>query len=250
MRLRLSFKGNELFNLTRDYRRFFISLLKRIFNTSELDENIYNKKEYKPYTFSVWLGKEFEIEKEIKNCDILSLFFSSGDPVIVTHFYNGALALKKQGGITFNKHNLTITDILLLPYQKINSPSVLFKTIGVSVLNDPSADKKDFKKWYIIPDDNLERFNECLRQRTNSRYQFISRKAGVQPIKLVLSPEFSIIKETIVEHYGGYVRGFRGIFKLEGSPEILQFVYDYGLGIRTGQGFGLLEILKQGDSNA
>lgn len=249
MRLKLTFKGNEPFNLTRDYRRFFISLLKRTFQASELDENIYNKKEYKPYTFSVWLGKEFEIEKEIKNCDTLSLLFSSGGPVIITNFYNGALTLKKQGGMLFNKHNLTITEILLLPYQKINASSVLFKTIGVSVLNDPTADKKDFKKWYIIPDDDLEKFNKCLLQRTNSRYQYITQKAGVQQIRLVLLPEFPI-KETIVEHYGGYVRGFRGIFKLEGSPEILQFVYDYGLGIRTGQGFGLLEIIKQENTNA
>lgn len=248
MRLKLTFKGNQPFNLTRDYRRYFISLLKRIFQASGLDESIYSKKEYKPYTFSVWLGKEFEIEKEIKNCNILSLLFSSGDPEVVTHFYNGALALKKRGDIIFNKNNLTIADILLLPYRRINTTSVLFKTIGISVLNDPSADKKDFKKWYIIPNDDLERFNECLLQRTNSRYQFITQKAGVQQIRLVLLPEFSI-KETIVEHYGGYVRGFRGIFKLEGSPEILQFVYDYGLGIRTGQGFGLLEMIKQGDSN-
>jgi CRISPR-associated endoribonuclease Cas6 len=53
------------------------------------------------------------------------------------------------------------------------------------------------------------------------------------------------MKEVLVKHYNGYVRGFKGVFELSGSPEILQFVYDYGFGIRTGQGFGLLELVKE-----
>jgi len=52
------------------------------------------------------------------------------------------------------------------------------------------------------------------------------------------------IEEVLVKHYGGYVRGFLGEFKLHtDNPEVLKFVYQYGLGVRTGQGFGYLEVV-------
>lgn len=31
---------------------------------------------------------------------------------------------------------------------------------------------------------------------------------------------------------------------MKGDPWVLQFLYDYGLGVRCGQGFGILEIVK------
>jgi CRISPR-associated endoribonuclease Cas6 len=40
---------------------------------------------------------------------------------------------------------------------------------------------------------------------------------------------------------------FEGIFSLNGEPEDLQFLYDAGMGIRRGQGFGMLELLGQKD---
>lgn len=248
MKIKVNLTTESPVNLNKDYRRNFISLIKRVFSKTEVENKLLNKKEYKPYVFSVWLGKDFEIDdKKIQTSNLLSFIFSSGDPVIITNFYNGILTLKGQNVSISKDVNLTITDINLLPYRRINSNKVLFKTIGVSVLNNPETPKNDFKKWYIIPTDDIERFNQCLVQRTNSRYQFITNKAGVHKIKMVLPYDIeNPIKETIVKHYEGNVRGFRGTFWLEGNPEILQFIYDYGLGIRTGQGFGMLEIVKEG----
>ncbi|MCX7995617.1 MAG: CRISPR-associated endoribonuclease Cas6 [candidate division WOR-3 bacterium] len=249
MKINVSLVSESAIKINKDYRRVFISLIKRAFSNTEINKEIISKKEYKPYTFSVWLGDKIEIEdKKIKTGNIINFTFSSGDPVVITNFYNGILVLKGNKIPISNDASLTITDINLLPYRRINTTKVLFKTIGVSVLNDPQAPKKDFKKWYIIPTDDLERFNQCLIQRTNSRYQFLTGRAGVHKIEMILPYEIdNPIKETIVKHYEGNVRGFRGVFWLEGSLEILQFVYDYGLGIRTGQGFGMLEILKMGD---
>jgi CRISPR-associated endoribonuclease Cas6 len=60
--------------------------------------------------------------------------------------------------------------------------------------------------------------------------------------KLYLEPIST--EEVLVKHYGGYVRGFLGEFKLyTDNPEVLKFVYQYGLGVRTGQGFGYLEVI-------
>ncbi|MCM8811421.1 MAG: hypothetical protein NC917_07255, partial [Candidatus Omnitrophica bacterium] len=122
---------------------------------------------------------------------------------------------------------------------------VLFRTIGVSVLTDPDKSADDFKNWYIIPEkENLERFNEVLRKRTEEKLKFL------KGIDKKINLEFSFLSEsslfeTVIPHYDGYVRGFRGRFILKGDIEVLQFLYDFGFGVRTGQGFGLLEVIKQ-----
>jgi CRISPR-associated endoribonuclease Cas6 len=41
-----------------------------------------------------------------------------------------------------------------------------------------------------------------------------------------------------------YITGNTGIFKLSGDAEDLNMLYKIGIGNRTGQGFGMLEILK------
>uniref|UniRef100_A0A7V6CD73 CRISPR-associated endoribonuclease Cas6 n=1 Tax=Thermodesulfobacterium geofontis TaxID=1295609 RepID=A0A7V6CD73_9BACT len=242
MRIKVIFESEKIFSLNKDYRRYFISFLKKVFEEANLKE-IYQRKEYKPFTFSVWLGKNFKIDEELNVSKEISFLFSSGDPVIITNFYNGVIKLKKEN-FKIIREKLRIKDINLLSYKKINRDRAIFKTIGVCVLNNPEASKNDFKRWYIIPTDDIEKFNEILFKRTNERYQFLIKKSDTHRIRFNLIEDYPI-KEIIVKHYKGYVRGFKGIFELKGSPEILQFIYDYGFGVRTGQGFGLLEIVKE-----
>jgi CRISPR-associated endoribonuclease Cas6 len=46
-----------------------------------------------------------------------------------------------------------------------------------------------------------------------------------------------------IKHYGVYVDGITGIFKLTGSPEVLDFIYKVGIGSRRSEGFGLLDLV-------
>lgn len=36
---------------------------------------------------------------------------------------------------------------------------------------------------------------------------------------------------------------FEGCFKLKGDPRDLQMLYQIGIGLRTGQGFGMVEVI-------
>jgi len=62
------------------------------------------------------------------------------------------------------------------------------------------------------------------------------------PIKVI---EYRELAKGVCQHYGGKITSIRGNITLAGYPASLQFLYDYGLGVRTGQGFGLLEVVKQ-----
>ncbi len=41
-----------------------------------------------------------------------------------------------------------------------------------------------------------------------------------------------------------YLTGNSGIFKLSGHPEDLKILYKIGIGTKTGQGFGMVEIVE------
>ncbi len=50
-------------------------------------------------------------------------------------------------------------------------------------------------------------------------------------------------KRKIVYHYIK-MPSVIGVFTIRAKPEILQMIYDIGLGVHRSQGFGLLEVIK------
>jgi len=249
MRFKLIFEGEKVSFQKEEIRKNFISFLKKTFEKASKEKYnlLFSSKRLKPYVYSPFFGKKFE-ENIIG--PQLSFIFSSGDNEIISIFWNGILQLKKEkeDNIILNGKKFFLQDIKLLPEKKIKSKKVLFKTIGISVMTDKEASPTDFKNWYIIPGKgNIEKFNKILNERMKQKYRIIKNK-DIQPdIKFSFYEKNGeiLIKETVIPIFNGYLRGFRGYFFLEGSPEILKFLYDYGFGVRTGQGFGLLEIVKQ-----
>jgi CRISPR-associated endoribonuclease Cas6 len=259
VRIKVELRKEEGTALPKDHRNYFLSFLKRVFSEGGSFDNLYLRKKTKPFVFSFWLGKDFEVDEEIKISDEISMLFSTGDFSILTSFYNGIINMKKQNvNISLGELKLKIERVSILPPKRVTAKKILCKTVGISVFTNPEASSKDFKKWYIIPTDNIDLFNYVLKKRTNERYRYIN--GNTKDFEINLKPlseeEFHIFKslsqqkklkssinETIVKHYGGYLRGFRGVFFLEGDQEILQFIYDYGMGVRTGQGFGMIDII-------
>lgn len=241
-----------------DYRRYFISFLKSIFEAEGIYTELFDKKTIKPYTFSVWFGNDFEFtEKGIKGTDRISFLFSTGDKCIFTKFYNGLLNMKD----VKLWDEFKIENIILLPPKKIVANKILCKTIGISIFTDPEADAKDFSKWFITPKDDILKFNEVFKKRIVERARFLNCEFFSENIKFSIPDieEFQNLKkendiitllkepieDVIVKHYNGNLKGFRGFFGVEGDVKLLNFIYDYGIGVRTGQGFGMIDVLKE-----
>ncbi len=56
--------------------------------------------------------------------------------------------------------------------------------------------------------------------------------------------------QKIIDYEGTVVKGWMGIYKISGDPELLQTAYDCGLGGKSSMGFGCFEILEGGEGNA
>jgi len=214
-----------------DYRRRFISLLKKIFK-EEYEEN-----KARPYTFAVYFGKDAKIKGNlIEGVKSINFRFSTGDFMLAVRFYNGALALKKQRAT----HRIGEGEFYIewISQEKEKEPTGTFRTLSPVVVERMGYTYQKPVERYIIPSE--EGFEASLLENILRRYRDIKG----EDLKVSRFAFESIkTKEELIKHYGGYVRGFIGKFRIvSDSEELLRFIYQYGLGLRTGQGFGYLEV--------
>ncbi len=236
--LRLASANGKPSNVRIDYRSRFISLLKKVFGEEE-----FSKKAPRSYTFAVYFGKEAKVKKTtIEGVKLVNFRFSTGDSIVAVKFYNGILRLKKEG----YTHKIGTGEFRIewIKEEKEKPITGIFKTLSpVIVERIGFNNSKNPTDRYVIPSE--ERFTESLLENILRRYRSITGKdLSVESFSF----EDLGTKKEFIRHYGGLLKGFLGRFRIRtDSEELLEFVYRYGLGLRTGQGFGYLEVEKDGN---
>ncbi len=235
MRLRVSIR-NEQRELPLQYRRVFLSLLKKALEQRGL-LYLLSRKQVRPYVFTVYLGRSMRIHKErgvFQTGETLSLRFSTGDPLLGAEILTGLASLKDRV-FQYETYSLVVERVEALPEAHIRTPRVRFRTLGIAVLTDPGKDAHDRDQWFVLPGDR--RFSEVFAIRARERYRLILGSPYNGPLQISMRRW----KADHAHHYEG-VRGFRGTLDVEARPEMLQFLYQYGIGVRTGQGFGFVDL--------
>jgi len=264
MRLRILLKTDEMPLL---YRHRIVSLIKEALTRSDKDykEFLYNGKVSKQFTFSlmfnakefvnkkITIDRNFEIEDKVAlmKDGFVSMFVSSSDYRFMISLFTG---LKKMGNFDFsygdhmlvdNKHiNLEIKSISVLNEKVIKKDFAVFKTMSPIVLE-------------AIDDEPIIFSDNRFEKELNEVMDKILRSQTVRGFGLKRSLKFEYIKmsQRVIKHTLKdfrektgkpimYLTGNTGIFKLSGDPEDLNMIYKIGLGNRTGQGFGMLEVLQ------
>jgi CRISPR-associated endoribonuclease Cas6 len=266
MRIKVTFRAKKLPIL---YRHMFMALIKKALENSDTgykeslypDKSSEHSKIAKPFCFSVSMppGKTIKKEKiiideaiEIEDAvfhfpqnSSLSFYISSSEYQFMVCLYNGLLEMKS---FPFgNNINLKLERVFMLNEKKINGDEVVFKT------NAPVLIEDKYGKPVLPLTDSLSpiaSFNEHFnaihdRILKDVRGQGLYREMEFVPIKL---------KKQVVKHT---LKGFRektgkpymtltcfeGCFKLKGDPRDLQMLYQIGIGLRTGQGFGMVDVV-------
>lgn len=161
--------------------------------------------------------------------------FSTGLFDLMTHVCNRAIVMKDKDTVL----GLNLDQIQLLPNKKIRSNAVKFQVVGHAVLRG----RDDY-----LDNTNASQIEEAINTHLQTKLSFLNQKitplnnSVYSPIKVI---EHRELAKGVCQHYGGKITSIRGNITLAGYPASLQFLYDYGLGVRTGQGFGLLEVVKQ-----
>lgn len=236
MRFSMIFKISKP-ELPVDYRSGFISLLKASYEMACKDKyvELYEANTLKPFTFSVYFGNMAKIldKKVFINSDRFILNFSTASLELGTYFYNGLLKIKKElKEYPLFEARISLENVNLKREIQIREDTIIFKTLSPFLVRDYIDKNK-----YLKPSD--EGFQTQLKQIVSECSKaFLDKDSSI---------EFKDVKTTAkppIFHYGAPVDGIRGIFALKGDPDILNLIYQIGLGSRRSQGFGMLEVMR------
>ena len=234
------------------YRTAFVSYIKKTLEGTPYFDLYYRRKFPKPFTFAVYLPI-----KSIEGDRVLLKSTPSGEVFITWNisFADAKTALAFAGGIIKNlRHNWRKEVEFHL--EGINpveekfpegANRIFFKTLSPIHLRDKSG--KVIEPTH--PDFEKE-FNE-VQSRIFKTLGYPYEWVKIRPKKCDKNPSFFCIKKRVVKlKLEGYRKetqkeylklpAYEGIFELEGHPEVLKKLYQKGLGQRTAEGFGMVEV--------
>lgn len=237
MRLKLNFDlENE--HLPIQYRECVLSFIK--LSLAEYDVNyfkkFYNNKDniIKPYTFSVFFkSPEFKEDEIIINNKKLDINLSIADYEASIILYN-AFNHQKNKKFSLNKNSWTLKNISMLMEKKIDSNEIIIKFMSPLVVRS-RQNQKDF--YYSF---EHKEFLDILK--INIKEQ-LSITNFLENIIDTFSLEPAKAKKVIVKFYEKKMETSVGIFKMSGDKELLQYLYEAGMGSRHSAGFGMFEIV-------
>jgi len=226
------------------YRRNFTSLIKEAINPGGTGAEFYEKyyspsaRKVKPFTFSV----SFSEDKSSRQKGLIKLagsnmgfHFSSSDPVFLIHVYNGLVGMKK-GYPLFKGCKAEIDRFRLMPEKKITRDECVFKTYSPVIVRN--LNRKNDSKGYI----GIEHkdFSRNLAQSIASMCEALTEnRLYLQAGQITVTP--LTMKSAVIKNYGGEI-GTAGAVKIQAPCDVLQLIYDAGLGAKRSQGFGMVEI--------
>lgn len=229
-----------------DYDASLLSLVKYGLSKTnpELFHELYDTNTMKHFATSVYFpSAKFGRDKITLNRENkLVLYFSTSDLKLATAFYNTFAYLHLQSQKA-RKHlakpimfdNKYIADVWK-PYrvkdQKITKSEQLFKTVSPIIVENSN------KRFLSCTDQsNLDEYNRALRYAINAKVKNNPELAG-----LVDSFKFEPIstKKTVKRGFNMFVEATVGIFKLTSAPELLNYLQENGLGVKTGTFNGMI----------
>lgn len=229
-----------------DYRRKFISFLKRCFEIYDktVFDKFYKDRDNidKPYTFSVYLGRaKFQREIiELQN-DIIFLNFSTADNEAGLYFYNAVSAMVGKEFAFGRENRMTLKTVKLNSEKNVISDSLVFKTLSPVLIREHLSETND-DNYLSFEEDEVNNFQIL---KNNLKYQITSyfgeqAESDADEIKV----EIENIKKIIVSNYSIKIPANIGRFKVTAKSYILDYLYKAGMGSKKSAGFGMLDVVE------
>ncbi len=235
MRLKLEYEINPSI-VPRNYRIGFLSLIKKLIEqgNSHLFNQYYSKKKLKPFTFSIYFPQlRGNNDDKIDAGNKAIINFSTSSLILTSTIYNGFINTENhewnQNG---SKISFKPVRAFLFPLKKINSNEIKVKTLSPMIVNNKGSSNN-----FLFPDE--EGFIEGLK--------FSVKECAKEFLNYQNDFQFEFIvklwKPKVIYHYEK-TPGVIGLFVIKSNPEILQMIYDIGIGVHRSQGFGMLEVIQ------
>ncbi len=235
MQIILKFKLNETFSVKFNYNHqlqgAIYAKLKEAGVSDSLHGNAANPfNTYKGFIFSPLKG-EYKISdnqlhfNESVSVEFRSVNFPLCDAIQRSFEINPAITLF---GRNLFLENMDISN------KHINQNECLFAATSPVIASD---DAEDGKTVFYSPGE--DRFIELLNINFHNKYAALS---GKMPKKPVIAP-IGHHRKVVTKYKGIWLNGYIGKYKISAESRFLEFMYNSGLGKRSSQGFGFLELV-------
>ncbi len=245
MELKLTFNSNGRVELPLNYNHILQGIIySALAENKELAIEVHDTgyeylgRTFKPFTFSPLHGKYVVTGKRICFIDRLEWVIRSADARMINLL--GELFLQK--GICFGKETIKNVEVRigLIVFQdkeiliKMKAPICTYST------------DNDTKQTYFYTPEQIG-FYEITKQNAAKRYKAFF--GDDTPSELVMRPIRVTRKDKIVTDYKGtMLSGWKGEYYLQGDPKLLTFLYNTGLGSKNAQGFGMFDVIAEGEA--
>lgn len=238
--LTLKFKTNEK-TLSTDYTRGILSYIKHAISeySEELFEEWFKKgiTVRKQYTFSCYFpGQRYLGDRMSISENNFSINLSVYDVDSFVKLYNALLMQRKQ---TFNMlgTEITLEDIRVQTLPRIECSTVLVKFDSPLIVR--KHDKETNKEKYLGYEE--EGFYETL----NDNIEASAKAYGISSEGFKFEPVQA--RKVVIRHFRMKVNANIGIYRISGTPELLNYLFAAGIGSATNSGHGKFRIIRRGE---
>lgn len=188
---------------------------------------------FKLFTFGAMRGRYTLIEKMIRFYGKSKLEIRSCDP----HFINLILTNLHEGQVLNLGDNTVAVERIYLKDEKIFSDEIKIKTLTPITVYTTGYD--GFTKYYS-PKEKL--FYELVTKNAERKWKsFHGNKSFIFSIEPLFDNEKYI--KRVARYKTINIDVWSGSFRLRGTPEGLDFLFNVGLGGKNAEGFGMFEVI-------
>ena len=221
-----------------DFRPAFVSLIKAALSkhSNDLYLNWYGDQtgKSKSFTFSVYLpDAQFTKEKVHLRGEFIKWQISTAELSDGIDLYNALLEFKTRHPLKYG-NAITVTKCAIQNTTPISESEIKIRFKSPLIVRDHKSDNID--KYLTYDDIDFEQMfkivveNQLHADNIESNFD----------VKLVpVSP-----KKTVVKVFGMHMRASYGVYLLQSDPQLLNYLFQAGLGSRRNLGFGMFEIVN------
>lgn len=197
---------------------------------------VHGKRKMKLFTFSQIMGKSFRNGPFLVFQPPIRLYVSSPVEVFLKNLVNGLL---QNHTISLHGQELKLSQLYFPPRPKLGN-RVVFRTLSpITVYSTLTTANGKKKTYYYSPYE--EEFGTLIcRNLVRKASLLLGKEAnGVFNIKPASNGN---LREEIGFFKGTVIKGWKGIFIVEGDQLLIETGYEAGLGSKNSQGFGMVEV--------
>lgn len=240
MQLLIELKKIDQFSLPVNYNYLLQSM---IYNLLDNKENLSRKihetgyqiedKHFKLFTFSLLRGQYKIHGKRIEFLDKVRFEIRTVDKNILLTIVESLLNIET---LRIGQNLVKILNVKI-GEKKLTGTSYKIRMISPLVVRSTDADTK--KTLYYNPFDT--EFKSRIMENFERKYQAYYHKVptgrfDIEPINYSLKNKF------VTKYKDFLITGWRGEFEIRGDAEVLDFLYQVGLGEKNSMGFGMFVI--------